>query len=64
MDLFNYSRRQATEVNIGATPMGGAHPIRIQCDGVGHTLDADRMSATHRSGANIYFSRLTAGVVE
>ena len=30
MDLFNYSRRQATEVNIGATPMGGAHPIRIQ----------------------------------
>ena len=30
MDLFNYSRRQATEVNIGATPMGGANPIRIQ----------------------------------
>ena len=30
MDLFNYSRRQATEVNIGATPMGGAYPIRIQ----------------------------------
>lgn len=30
MDLFNYSRRQATEVNIGATPMGGTNPIRIQ----------------------------------
>ncbi|MBE6275327.1 MAG: 4-hydroxy-3-methylbut-2-en-1-yl diphosphate synthase [Bacteroides sp.] len=30
MDLFNYSRRQANEVNIGATPMGGTNPIRIQ----------------------------------
>ena len=29
-DLFNYSRREASEVNIGATPMGGANPIRIQ----------------------------------
>ena len=30
MDLFNYARREATEVNIGATPLGGANPIRIQ----------------------------------
>lgn len=30
MDLFNYSRRETTEVNIGATPMGGNNPIRIQ----------------------------------
>ena len=29
-DLFNYSRREASKVNIGATPMGGANPIRIQ----------------------------------
>ena len=30
MDYFNYSRRQADEVYVGATPMGGANPIRIQ----------------------------------
>ena len=30
MDLFNYSRRQADEVNVGATPMGGDNPIRLQ----------------------------------
>lgn len=30
MDYFNYSRREANEVYVGATPMGGANPIRIQ----------------------------------
>ena len=30
MDIFNYSRRETSEVNIGATPMGGSNPIRIQ----------------------------------
>ena len=30
MDLFNYSRRESSEVNIGATPLGGNNPIRIQ----------------------------------
>lgn len=30
MDLFNYSRRKTSEVNIGAVPLGGPHPIRIQ----------------------------------
>jgi len=30
VDLFNYSRRETSEVNIGATPMGGSNPIRIQ----------------------------------
>ena len=30
MDYFNYSRRKANEVYVGATPMGGANPIRIQ----------------------------------
>ena len=30
MNYFNYSRRKANEVYIGATPMGGANPIRIQ----------------------------------
>lgn len=30
MDLFNYSRRETSVVNIGATPMGGSYPIRVQ----------------------------------
>ncbi|MBQ8500813.1 MAG: 4-hydroxy-3-methylbut-2-en-1-yl diphosphate synthase [Bacteroides sp.] len=30
MDLFNYYRRETSEVNIGATPLGGSNPIRIQ----------------------------------
>ena len=30
MDLFNYSRRETSEVNIGAVPMGGSNPIRLQ----------------------------------
>ncbi|MBO4985923.1 MAG: 4-hydroxy-3-methylbut-2-en-1-yl diphosphate synthase [Bacteroides sp.] len=30
MDLFNYSRRETSEVNIGITPLGGEHPIRLQ----------------------------------
>lgn len=30
MNLFNYSRRETSEVNVGATPMGGSNPIRIQ----------------------------------
>ena len=29
-DLFNYARRTSNEVNVGATPMGGENPIRIQ----------------------------------
>jgi (E)-4-hydroxy-3-methylbut-2-enyl-diphosphate synthase len=30
MDLFNYSRRESSEVNIGAVPLGGPNPIRVQ----------------------------------
>ena len=30
MDLFNYSRRETSEVNIGAIPLGASNPIRIQ----------------------------------
>jgi len=29
-DLFNYSRRQTIEVNVGNTPLGGDNPIRVQ----------------------------------
>lgn len=30
IDLFNYTRRRSSETNIGATPLGGDNPIRIQ----------------------------------
>lgn len=30
MDIFNYSRRESLEVNIGAVPLGGPNPIRLQ----------------------------------
>ncbi|NPD90861.1 4-hydroxy-3-methylbut-2-en-1-yl diphosphate synthase [Xylanibacter muris] len=29
-DLFNYKRRESSEVNVGGTPLGGNNPIRIQ----------------------------------
>ena len=41
MDLFNYSRRESTEVNVGATPLGGANPIRIQSMTNTITLDTE-----------------------
>ena len=30
VDLFNYTRRRSSVVNVGNTPMGGDNPIRIQ----------------------------------
>ena len=30
IDLFNYARRKSLEVRVGAAPLGGEHPIRIQ----------------------------------
>ena len=39
MDPFNYSRRESSEVNIGATPLGGKNPIRIQSMTNTPTLD-------------------------
>lgn len=41
MNYFNYSRRKANEVYIGATPMGGANPIRIQSMTNTVTMDTD-----------------------
>jgi (E)-4-hydroxy-3-methylbut-2-enyl-diphosphate synthase len=49
-DLFNYRRRVSSEVNIGATPLGGSHPIRIQsmtttstCDTGASVAQAERI---------------------
>lgn len=30
VDLFNYRRRESSAVNVGATPLGGDNPVRIQ----------------------------------
>ena len=41
MDIFNYSRRDSKEINVGATPMGGANPIRIQSMTNTSTMDTE-----------------------
>ena len=41
MDLFNYSRRETSVVNIGATPLGGDYPIRVQSMTNTNTLDTE-----------------------
>ncbi|NDV60045.1 4-hydroxy-3-methylbut-2-en-1-yl diphosphate synthase [Bacteroides sp. 519] len=41
MDLFNYSRRETSVVQIGGVPMGGNHPIRIQSMTNTSTMDTE-----------------------
>ena len=41
MDYFNYERRHAKEVYVGATPMGGANSIRIQSMTNTPTMDTE-----------------------
>lgn len=41
MDLFNYLRRPTHEVHVGATTMGGEHPIRLQSMTNVSTLDTE-----------------------
>lgn len=62
MDLFNYSRRETSEVNIGATPMGGANPIRIQSMTNTTTQDTEASVAQvrHIVDAGGEYVRLTA----
>ena len=39
--MFNYRRRKTSVVRIGATPLGGEHPIRIQSMTNTSTMDTD-----------------------
>lgn len=39
--LFNYSRREAHEVNVGDTPLGGDNPIRVQSMTTTPTADTE-----------------------
>ena len=41
VDLFNYSRRQAHEVYVGAVPMGGRNPVRLQSMTNTSTMDTE-----------------------
>lgn len=41
MDLFNYRRRETSEVQIGGTPMGGQNPIRVQSMTTTSTTDTE-----------------------
>jgi (E)-4-hydroxy-3-methylbut-2-enyl-diphosphate synthase len=66
-DLFNYSRRASSEVNIGATPLGGTNPIRLQSMTNTSTMDTDACvaQALRMVDAGCEYVRLTAqGVKE
>jgi (E)-4-hydroxy-3-methylbut-2-enyl-diphosphate synthase len=41
IDLFNYKRREASVVNVGAIQMGGDNPIRIQSMTTTNTNDTE-----------------------
>ena len=41
MNLFNYSRRESCEVQIGGTPLGGDNPIRVQSMTTTATTDTE-----------------------
>ncbi|MBQ5379930.1 MAG: flavodoxin-dependent (E)-4-hydroxy-3-methylbut-2-enyl-diphosphate synthase, partial [Paraprevotella sp.] len=41
MNLFGYSRRKTKEVYIGATPLGGENPIRVQSMTNTSTMDTE-----------------------
>lgn len=67
MDLFNYSRRETSEVNIGATPMGGNNPIRIQSMTNTVTQDTDACVAQAKrivDAGGEYVRLTTQGVKE
>ncbi len=67
MDLFNYSRRETTEVNIGATPLGGRNPIRIQSMTNTATQDTDACVAQAKrivDAGGEYVRLTTQGVKE
>lgn len=41
IDLFNYSRRKASVVNVGNTPLGGDNPVRVQSMNTTQTTDTE-----------------------
>ena len=47
MDLFTYSRRETSVVNVGDTPLGGANPIRVQS--MTNTLTTDTQGCVEQT---------------
>ena len=39
--LFNYQRRESSEVHVGTTPMGAGHPVRVQSMTNTSTMDTE-----------------------
>ncbi len=66
-DLFNYQRRPSTEVQVGNTPLGAEHPIRLQSMTTTATADisssSDQAESLARAGAE-YVRLTTQGVKE
>ena len=62
MDPFNYSRRKSSAVRIGATPMGGDNPIRIQSMSNVSTMDTEAavQQAVRMIEAGAEYVRFTA----
>ncbi len=66
-DLFNYSRRPSSVVNIGNTPMGGDNPIRLQSMTTTPTCDTEASVAQARRIADAggeYVRLTTQGIRE
>jgi len=67
MDLFNYQRRNSGTVNVGATPLGGSYPIRLQSMTNTSTRDTDGSVAQVKrivEAGGEYVRLTTQGVAE
>ena len=67
MDLFNYSRRESSVNNVGAVPMGGDNPIRIQSMTTTPTTDTEASVAQSKriiEAGGEYVRLTTQGVRE
>ncbi len=67
MDLFNYRRRESTVTNVGATPMGGENPVRVQSMTTTSTNDTEGSVAQARriiDAGGEYVRLTTQGVRE
>ena len=67
MNLFNYTRRESSEVQIGGTPLGGDNPIRVQSMTTTATTDTEGSVAQARrivEAGGEYVRLTTQGVRE
>ena len=67
MNLFNYTRRESSEVQIGCTPLGGDNPIRVQSMTTTATTDTEGSVAQARrivEAGGEYVRLTTQGVRE